>query len=149
FTERKFFGAYQEAYEDVLTRCSTAWAPWYIIPANRKWYRNVAVLQIIVDTLEGLKMKFPAPTIDLRKYRLERPPQSPERGTDARARTARRGARHRRSVSRAPGASGLSGEGTRRGSRPSTAGPRAPRAPLHPCGTQASRLRPRRESARG
>jgi PPK2 family polyphosphate:nucleotide phosphotransferase len=71
FTERKFFGAYQDAYEDVLTRCSTPWAPWYIIPANRKWYRNAAVLQVIVDTLAGLKMKFPPPTIDLRKYKLE------------------------------------------------------------------------------
>src|SRR5262245_54093322 len=71
FTERKFFDAYQEAYEDVLSRCSTSWAPWYVVPANRKWYRNLAVSQIIVDTLDGLKMEFPAPTIDLRKYKLE------------------------------------------------------------------------------
>jgi len=71
FSERKFFGAYQEAYEDVLARCSTPWAPWFIVPANHKWYRNLAVSQIIVDTLDGLKMKFPPPMIDLKKYALD------------------------------------------------------------------------------
>jgi PPK2 family polyphosphate:nucleotide phosphotransferase len=70
FTERRFFGAYQDAYEDVLSRCSTPWAPWYIIPANHKWYRNLAVSQVIVDTLASLKMKFPPATIDLKKYKL-------------------------------------------------------------------------------
>jgi len=71
FTERKFFDDYQKAYEDVLTRCSTLWAPWYIVPANRKWYRNFAVSEIIEETLKGLKMKFPRPQIDLKKFRLE------------------------------------------------------------------------------
>jgi len=71
FEERRHFGDYQSAYEDVLSRCSTSWAPWFLVPANRKWYRNLAVSQIIVDALESLKMKFPPPTIDLTKYRLE------------------------------------------------------------------------------
>src|SRR5262245_10132611 len=71
FTERKFFDDYQKAYEDVLTRCSTPWAPWYLVPANRKWYRNFAVSEIIEETLKGLEMKFPRPQVDLKKLRLE------------------------------------------------------------------------------
>ena len=70
FTERRRFGAYQRAYEDVLARCSTPWAPWHLVPANHKWYRNLAVSQIMVDALGALKMKFPPPQIDLKKYRL-------------------------------------------------------------------------------
>jgi PPK2 family polyphosphate:nucleotide phosphotransferase len=62
FTERKCWDAYQEAYEEALTRCSTAAAPWFVIPADRKWFRNWAVSEVIVETLKGLKMKFPKPT---------------------------------------------------------------------------------------
>lgn len=71
FSERRYWDDYQEAYEDALSRCSTPWAPWFIIPANRKWFRNLAVSQIIVETLEGLKMKFPKPTLDVSSIRLE------------------------------------------------------------------------------
>jgi len=49
------------AYEDAITRCNTPWAPWYIIPANKKWYRNLVVSRILVETLESLKMRFPEP----------------------------------------------------------------------------------------
>jgi len=56
---------YMAAYEDAITRCSTEWAPWYVIPANHKWYRDVALLQVIVETLEGLDMRYPQPTTDL------------------------------------------------------------------------------------
>lgn len=62
--ERKLWDDYMQAYEDVLTRCSTTRAPWFIIPANHKWFRNLAVSQILVETLEGLKMKFPKPAVD-------------------------------------------------------------------------------------
>jgi PPK2 family polyphosphate:nucleotide phosphotransferase len=59
--ERMIWDEYQKAYEDVLSKTSTDWAPWYVIPANRKWYRNLAVSNILIDTLKGLKMKFPEP----------------------------------------------------------------------------------------
>jgi len=65
--ERKYWDDYMKAYEDALTRCSTDWAPWYIIPANGKWFRNLAVSQIIVETLERFDMKFPPPAHDLSK----------------------------------------------------------------------------------
>ncbi len=57
--ERALWPAYMQAYEDVLNKTSTAAAPWYVIPANHKWYRNWVISSILVETLEGLKMKFP------------------------------------------------------------------------------------------
>jgi polyphosphate kinase 2 (PPK2 family) len=48
-----------KAYEDVLSKTSTTFAPWYIVPANRKWYRDLVISSILVETLEELKMKFP------------------------------------------------------------------------------------------
>jgi len=57
--ERKLWGKYMQAYEDVLSRTSTDHAPWYIIPANRKWYRDLVISSVLVDALEGLKMKYP------------------------------------------------------------------------------------------
>jgi PPK2 family polyphosphate:nucleotide phosphotransferase len=53
------------AYEDVIARCSTKWAPWFVIPADRKWFRNLAVSQIILDTLEGLDMQYPPCRFDI------------------------------------------------------------------------------------
>src|SRR5438105_4794027 len=52
--ERRYWSAYRKAYEEALTRCSTKWAPWHIIPADHKWYRNVAVAKILVEALRGL-----------------------------------------------------------------------------------------------
>ncbi len=52
---------YQEAFEDVFEKTSTEDAPWYIVPADRKWYRNIAVSEIVIQTLENLKMSFPPP----------------------------------------------------------------------------------------
>ena len=71
FEERKHWGDYMEAYENALTRCSKPHAPWYVIPANRKWFRNLAVSQIIVETLERLDMKFPECPHDLSQIRAE------------------------------------------------------------------------------
>ncbi|MGZ8868965.1 MAG: PPK2 family polyphosphate kinase, partial [Thermoanaerobaculia bacterium] len=59
--DRKRWDDYQAAYEDVLSRTSTKWAPWYIVPANSKWYRNVVISQVLVDTLEELGLKYPKP----------------------------------------------------------------------------------------
>jgi len=67
FSERKYWGAYMKAFEDVLSKCSTDHAPWYVIPADRKWFRNLAVCRILVATLEGLRMKFPKPSVDVAK----------------------------------------------------------------------------------
>jgi PPK2 family polyphosphate:nucleotide phosphotransferase len=52
---------YMAAYEDAVTRCATPWAPWYVVPANHKWYRDVVLTQVIVETLEKLEMHFPQP----------------------------------------------------------------------------------------
>lgn len=56
---RERWDDYMRAYEDVLTRCNTDYASWYIIPANRKWYRNLVVTQTIVETLEAMNPQFP------------------------------------------------------------------------------------------
>ena len=55
----------------MLERCSTAHAPWYVIPSNHKWFRNLAVSRIIADTLDDLRMKLPKPTVDLDAIRKE------------------------------------------------------------------------------
>ena len=65
--ERAHWDDYMRAFEDAFSKCSTPWAPWYIIPANHKWYRNLAVSQIIIDTLERLDMHFPPPLPDADK----------------------------------------------------------------------------------
>jgi PPK2 family polyphosphate:nucleotide phosphotransferase len=57
--ERKLWNDYQSAYEDALSKTSTTWAPWYIVPANQKWYRDYVVGAIVADTLESLHMKYP------------------------------------------------------------------------------------------
>jgi polyphosphate kinase 2 (PPK2 family) len=47
------------AYEDALAKCSTDYAPWYVIPSDNKWYRNLMVAQIVAETLEKLELKWP------------------------------------------------------------------------------------------
>lgn len=56
---RKLWSAYMAAYEAMLSKTSSSHAPWYIIPANRKWYRNIVIARTIVDTLDGLDMNWP------------------------------------------------------------------------------------------
>ncbi len=63
--ERKLWEDYQRAYEAVLSRCSTDQAPWYVIPADKKWYRNLIISQILVETLEALDMHYPPGEPDL------------------------------------------------------------------------------------
>ncbi len=65
YSERPYWNAYTEAFELALENCSTDHAPWFIIPANNKWFRNLAISQIISEKLESLNMKFPAPSVDL------------------------------------------------------------------------------------
>lgn len=60
FTERRYWNAYQQAYQDALSKCSTDDAPWYIVPANHKWYRNIAIAQTVVDTLQHYQHEWTA-----------------------------------------------------------------------------------------
>ena len=69
--DRKLWNDYQAAYEDVLSKTSTKWAPWYVVPANAKWYRNVVISQVLVDTLEGLGLKYPKAEEDLDSVRID------------------------------------------------------------------------------
>lgn len=71
YKERSFWDDYMAAYEDALSRCSTEYAPWFVIPSNHKWFRNLAVARIIVEYLEALKMHYPKPTVDLEHIRRE------------------------------------------------------------------------------
>jgi PPK2 family polyphosphate:nucleotide phosphotransferase len=65
FKERGYWDQYEDAYEDALSHTSRKHAPWYVIPSDQKWYRNVAVSQILVDTMERLKMKYPKASFDV------------------------------------------------------------------------------------
>ena len=69
YSERPLWDDYMEAFEDALSATSTRETPWYVIPANRKWFRNLAVSQIVADTMEELGMSFPEPTVDLAEIR--------------------------------------------------------------------------------
>jgi PPK2 family polyphosphate:nucleotide phosphotransferase len=64
FAERIFWEQYQDAYEDILERTSTKHAPWFVIPSDDKWYRNVAISQVLVDVMQSLKLQYPKPTFD-------------------------------------------------------------------------------------
>ena len=70
-TERRHWDAYQEAYEAVLNRTSTDGAPWYVVPSDRKWYRNLVVSRVLIRHLERLEMSYPDPPADLPDIRVE------------------------------------------------------------------------------
>ena len=67
--ERKLWDDYMRAYEDALTKTSTAHAPWYVIPANRNWYRDYVIIKIITETLKKLKMAYPQPVENIKQYK--------------------------------------------------------------------------------
>ena len=69
--ERKLWNDYQQAYEDALSKCSTDDAPWYIVPANHKWYRNYLIMRAIVETLEKMNPQYPPPPPGLDKVIIE------------------------------------------------------------------------------
>ena len=76
YSEREFWDKYQTAYEDMISKCSTEDAPWFVIPGNHKWFRDLAIAKIIVEKMESLGIKIPKPTVDLaeirRKYHANR-----------------------------------------------------------------------------
>ena len=61
FAERALWNEYQQAYADAIAATNTAGAPWYLIPANHKWYRNWAVTTVLIETLEHLNPRYPTP----------------------------------------------------------------------------------------
>jgi polyphosphate kinase 2 (PPK2 family) len=69
YTEREYWSDYEAAYEDVLNQCSTTSAPWFVIPSDHKWFRNLAISRIIVETMEGLDIQVPEPTVDIAEIR--------------------------------------------------------------------------------
>jgi PPK2 family polyphosphate:nucleotide phosphotransferase len=69
--ERGFWDDYIAAYETALTRTSTEHAPWYVVPADRKWYRNLVLASVLIETLKGLEMQYPPSETDLSKIVIE------------------------------------------------------------------------------
>jgi PPK2 family polyphosphate:nucleotide phosphotransferase len=63
--ERKLWNEYQSAYEDVFNECNTKEAPWYLVPANNRWFRDYLVLKIVVKTLEDMNLEYPVPDPEL------------------------------------------------------------------------------------
>lgn len=69
--DRSHWKAFQNAYEDLIERTSTKHAPWYVIPADKKWYRNLCVARLFADTLEDLEMSFPEPSWDVGSIKID------------------------------------------------------------------------------
>jgi PPK2 family polyphosphate:nucleotide phosphotransferase len=67
--ERARWNSYQRAYEAALTRCSTPAAPWYVVPADRKWYRDWAVTHLLTEVMDGMELRYPEPDLDLEAER--------------------------------------------------------------------------------
>ena len=69
--DRKLWDHYQLAFTEAIRETSTEYAPWYVIPAHKNWYRNWLVASILVETLEGLKMRYPQPEAGLQRVVIE------------------------------------------------------------------------------
>jgi len=69
--DRQLWPDFMKAYEDVLSKTSTDWAPWYIVPANKKWYRNLVIGTTITDTLESLNMSYPEIDFDPAEIKIQ------------------------------------------------------------------------------
>jgi PPK2 family polyphosphate:nucleotide phosphotransferase len=69
YSERKLWDNYIDAFEAAISKCSTKHAPWFVIPSNHKWFRNLAVSEIIVRAMEDMNLSLPKPTVDLQQIR--------------------------------------------------------------------------------
>ncbi len=76
--ERQFWPTYRSAYETALTRCSTEVAPWYVVPSDRKWYRNWAIGRILLETLRDQKLDWPEPDYDIAEQKARLTNEDPE-----------------------------------------------------------------------
>jgi PPK2 family polyphosphate:nucleotide phosphotransferase len=65
--ERRLWDEYQQAFEAAINNCSTAYAPWYVVPANKKWYRNLVIARTLADTLEAMNPQYPSAPKGLEK----------------------------------------------------------------------------------
>jgi PPK2 family polyphosphate:nucleotide phosphotransferase len=70
FYERKYWDEYQSAYEDVLERTNTPWAPWYLLPSNHKWFRNLVISAILVGQFREMKLRYPEPRVPLSSLKI-------------------------------------------------------------------------------
>ena len=61
---------YQLAYQDAIINCSTNYAPWYVVPANKKWYRNLVVARTIADTLAAMNPQYPQSEVDIKNIKI-------------------------------------------------------------------------------
>lgn len=68
---REHWSDFMSAFESVLSQTSTEWAPWYIVPANRKWYRNLVISKIVIDALQDLDMRYPESDFDPTQIKFE------------------------------------------------------------------------------
>jgi PPK2 family polyphosphate:nucleotide phosphotransferase len=69
YSERELWQKYSEAYEAALAKTSTKWAPWYVVPANHKWFRDLAISEIVADTMEEMGLKTPLPHVEIAEIR--------------------------------------------------------------------------------
>lgn len=67
--ERQFWDDYTKAYEDAISKCTTKYAPWFIIPSNHKWFRNLAISRILVETLDKMDPTYPTPELDIARMK--------------------------------------------------------------------------------
>lgn len=68
--EREYWPQYTEAYEEMLRRTATDWAPWYVVPSNHKWFRDLVVSRILLDTLQAMDLRYPRPKVDLSTFHI-------------------------------------------------------------------------------
>jgi len=72
YSEREYWSEYEAAYQDAISKCNTEQAPWFVIPSDHKWFRNLAISEIIVESMEALDFRFPPASVDIaaihRKY---------------------------------------------------------------------------------
>ena len=69
YSEREYWDDYVKAYEDALSKCNTSNAPWFVIPSDHKWYRNLAISHIIIEAMDKLGIEFPEPTVNIKEIR--------------------------------------------------------------------------------
>ena len=69
YEEREFWPEYMRAYEDAISETSTKYAPWYVVPSNHKWFRNLVISKIVIEKFRALKMEYPQPQVDIDKIR--------------------------------------------------------------------------------